>query len=108
MLPIQVLARPQRDEELAAIGPRTCIGHAQDAQPVVRQARHNLVVKLAAPGRLAARAVTAGKVAALDHEIFDDAVEEAVVVLACVGEGDEIEACLEGRGVSEEIRYYTS
>ena len=42
-----------------------------------------------------AAAAGAGRVAGLKHEIWDDAVEDDVVVVASLGEGGEIGAGLE-------------
>ena len=86
------------DEELAAIGPGPCIGHGEQALAVVDERIDEFIGK-AVPR--AARA-GAGGVAALDHEIFDHAVEAEAVVVAlpfvvfadegvgALGQGDEI------------------
>ena len=41
-------------------------------------------------GRVATRAVSTGKVTALDHEVLDNAVERSAVILALLGEFNEV------------------
>jgi hypothetical protein len=55
----------------------------------------DLVLKLLAVDAASA-AARAGRVAALDHEIFDDAVENCVVVVAARGERGEVLAGFRG------------
>ena len=75
-----------RDEELAAVGARTRVGHGQDAGDVVFEVGRAFV------GKLVARTTGAGALgaAALDHEIIDHAVENEIVVITPAGEIDEI------------------
>lgn len=93
MLPIQMRRGRERDEKLAAIGPGAAVRHRQHARASVPQRAVDLVVEGAAPDGLAATA-RAGGVAALQHEIGDDAVEDDAVVFAGVGEGGEVLAGL--------------
>merc|ERR1719433_2266469 len=67
-------------EELGAVRVRASVGHAQDARSRVLQAEV-LVGKLLAVDALAACAVAAGEVPPLDHEVWDDAVELATLVV---------------------------
>lgn len=91
MLAVQPLGRRQRDEKLRPIriGPR--VGHRQDAGTAVLQIRMDFVGKLAAIDGGAA-APGAGRIAALDHEIADDAMEDGVVVVATSNQLGEIAA----------------
>ena len=41
-------------------------------------------------GRVATRAVSTGKVTALDHEVLDNAVERGTVILALLGEFNKV------------------
>merc|ERR1712037_598884 len=61
-------------EELAAVGVGAGVGHGQDARTGVLQLEV-LVLELHPVDGLAARAVPGGEVAALAHEVGDDAVE---------------------------------
>lgn len=90
-----MLTRTQRNEKLTPIRTRSSVGHTQHAHPVMRKVRQiNFIVEFATPGGFTTGAVAAGEVTTLDHEIFNDAVEGAVVVFSCVGEGDEVQAGL--------------
>jgi len=57
------------------------------------QTRMNLILKLVAVDAAAAPA-RARRVAALDHEVLDDAVEDDAVVVAAAGERLKVLACL--------------
>ena len=78
------------DEELASIGPWAGIGHGKNTGAVVFEPSVDFVFKAVA----GSAAASAGRIAALDHELLDDAMEgEAVVVTALreiqeVGDGD--------------------
>jgi len=93
-------------EELAAVGVGAGVGHGQDARAGVLQLEV-LVLELHAVDGLAARAVPGGEVAALAHEVGDDAVEagplEPVSLLAgaqraevLAGPRSDVEAQLHG------------
>ena len=58
----------------------TSVGHREDARPRVAHVEV-LVLELAAVDALTAGAVHVGEVAALHHEAFDHAVEDAVLVV---------------------------
>merc|ERR1719189_2090324 len=77
---IEPLRLHRRDEELRSIRVRPRVGHAQDAWPRVLELEV-LVCELRAIDALAAGAIAAGEVAALNHEIGDDAVEGAPLVV---------------------------
>lgn len=89
-----------RDEELAAVGAGPRVRHADGVGPVVLQRIAELVFELLAPDALAAGAV-AHRVAGLDHEFLDHAVEDDVVVVVPAGVRDEVLDGL-GGGVGEE------
>mmetsp|Transcript_8227 Transcript_8227/g.23432 ORF Transcript_8227/g.23432 Transcript_8227/m.23432 type:complete len:254 (-) Transcript_8227:1069-1830(-) len=67
------------DEELAAVGVLAGVGHGQQPRLVVLEGEV-LVLEARAVDALAAGAVPVGEVAALDHEVGDDAVERAALV----------------------------
>ena len=83
VLAVEVRGRPDGDEELRAVGVRAGVRHREQVRPVEGQLRVELV------GELVARpAVTlAQRVAALDHESGDDAVEHRAVVERVAGLG---------------------
>lgn len=93
MLPIQPRGRSQRYEELASVRIRSAICHTQNPSSSVLQRRMNLVFKLLAVDR-AASSPSARWVSCLKHEVWDYAVEDDVVVVASLGEGSEVLACL--------------
>lgn len=102
MLPVEPRRRRKGDEELGAVGVGPRVGHAQDARAGMLQRGVNLVVELVAVDGGAA-APGARRVAALDHEVGDDAVEDGRGVVAALDEGGEVLGCPGGvRGVELE------
>ena len=81
--------RTVRDEELAAVCILPFIRHANDTPAIVRKGAVELVCEVLAPDGGAALA-RARRVAALDHEVADVAVEEDAVVVAFLGEVDKV------------------
>jgi hypothetical protein len=84
---------------LAAVCVRAAIGHAQDAGTGMLQGRVDLVLEFLPVDRAPASAGASG-VACLKHEVRDDAVEDAVVVVATLGQRAEIPAGLPFAAVS--------
>ena len=76
MTVVEVRRGTERDEELAAVGVRSGVGHRQDAGLAVAQRRVEFV------GELVAGASRAGaeRITPLDHEAIDDAMEDDAVV----------------------------
>jgi hypothetical protein len=68
------------EEELGAVGARAGVGHGQDAGAGVLELEV-LIRELGAVDGLAAGASAVGEVAALDHEVGDDAVERGALVV---------------------------
>lgn len=93
MLSIEMRRRPQRNEELRSIRIGTRIRHGERSFALVLEGGHEFVFEFR-PVDATAAAAGARRVAALDHEAFDDAVEDYVVVFAGVGEGGEVFAGL--------------
>lgn len=94
--------RAHRTNILASIRILPTIRHAQNARSCVLQCRRDLILEL--PARIAGRRVDGGATAAstrwvtgLQHEGGDDTVKQDVGVVAALGEGGEILACLGGR-----------
>ena len=76
VLEVQVRGLGGGDEELAAVGVRSGVGHREQVRPVEAQLGVELV------GEVVARAAGAAaqRVAALDHEVVDHPVEDGAVV----------------------------
>ena len=74
---VEVRRRAERDEELAAVGVGPAVGHRQDAGLVVPEPRVELVGELVA----GAADALSQRIAALDHEAVDHAVEDDAVVV---------------------------
>jgi hypothetical protein len=72
--------RAQRNEKLAAVGVGARISHAHLVGLIMKD-RKILVVKCMSIDGLATGAVTLCKIAALNHEIIDDAVERGAFVV---------------------------
>ena len=84
MLAVQPGRRPERQEELTAIRPRTRVRHAQEAGTIVPdRVRELAVVLVARPGS----ALPEGA-AGLRHELGDDPVEGDTVIEAEQGQVD--------------------
>lgn len=100
MLPIQPRRRSQRNEELTPICVLPAIRHAQYAPPGMLQSRVDLIFELFAVDGSATAAST-GRIAGLQNEVWDHAVEDDVVVVAALGEGGEVGTSL---GTSSQYR----
>src|SRR5262245_66179609 len=74
---VEVRRRSERDEELPAIGVRATVRHREDACLVVPQLRVKLVGEVIAG---AADTLTE-RIAALNHELVDDAMKNGAVVV---------------------------
>ena len=99
MLSIQPGRWGQSNEELTPVRVLPTVRHAQDPRPGMLQSRIDLIFELFSVDGSAAAAGT-GRVAGLEHEVWDYAVEDDVVVVAALGEGGEVVAGLkEGKSV---------
>ena len=101
VLHIQVRLLAVGDEELAGIGVRSVVGHAEHASLPMFQVLVDFIVKLAAPTAGTALARTS-RIAGLHHEAFDVAVEETAIVVVRRGECEEV---LRGDRVELETEY---
>ena len=93
MLPIQPRRWRQRNKELTPVRILPAVGHTQNSRPGVFQAGIYLIFELFAIDGSATAAGTS-RIAGLQHEVWDDAVEDDVVVVAALGEGGEVVAGL--------------
>lgn len=84
MFPIQPRGWSQGDEELTAIGVFATVGHAQNAGAGMLERGVDLICELFAVDAGSA-ASGACWVARLNHEVWDDAVEDDVVVVPSLG-----------------------
>jgi len=75
------------DEELGAVGIRTGICHRQFARPVVGECQ---CARFVIEGIARAARSLSIRTSALDHEVGDDAMEDEVVIEACLCELDEV------------------
>ena len=106
VLVVEPRRRHQRDEKLAAVGIRPAVGHRQDAGLAVPERRPEFVAEVVAgtAGALAQR------IAALNHEIRDHAVEDRAVEvgllhsLARTGIGPLLRSVREPREVRDGVR----
>ena len=80
MLLVQMGRGHRCNEELATVGAGAGIGHAKQERLLVHDFKV-LVLELLAVDALAAHAIALGEVTALDHELLDDAVEAAALVV---------------------------
>mmetsp|Transcript_18988 Transcript_18988/g.34278 ORF Transcript_18988/g.34278 Transcript_18988/m.34278 type:complete len:260 (+) Transcript_18988:210-989(+) len=80
MLAVQVGSLFHSYEELGAIRPLASIGHAEQSRLLVLDSEVFILELLAVDG-LATGAITIGEVAALAHELGDDTVEGAILVV---------------------------
>lgn len=94
MFSIQPRRRRQRNKELTPIRVRPAIRHTQDSGAGVFEGGRDFVFEVGAVDGAAA-AAGAGRIASLDHEGGDYTVDGGVVVVAAVGEGGKVLACLE-------------
>lgn len=101
VLSIQPRRRRQGDEKLASIRIRAAVCHAQNSSAGMLEGGRNLVLELGAIDRCPAPP-GARWVAALNHKVGDDAVEDEAVEVIALGEGGEVLACL-GRVVAVEL-----
>ena len=95
-----MLSRDVHDEELRAAGVFAGVGHAEGAALVVLVAAAGFAVDFVAGAAGAGHAFGAGAgvgAAALNHEVGDDAVKFQAVVVAFLGQVDEV---LDGLGAS--------
>ena len=93
MFPVQVGRSRQGDEELAPVCTWSTIGHGENAFSRVNEGVIKLVLEFAAEDGLAPTA-RACRIATLDHEVRNDAMEDYSVVFARIGETGEVLACL--------------
>jgi len=77
------------DEELGAVGVLAGVGHGEQARLSMRQLEV-LIRELLAVDGLATSAIVVGEVAALEHELGDDAVEARALVAEAVLAGAQL------------------
>jgi len=84
MLVVQPRGGDGGDEKLGAVGVGSSVGHGQQEWAIMLQLEV-LVGELLAPDGLAASAVATGKVTTLKHEVGNDTVELAALVVLAIG-----------------------
>merc|ERR1712167_278070 len=85
MLAIEVRGRHSGNEELASIGVRSRVGHAEGSWLSMLQCKAAaLISKLLPIDAHAPGAIPTGEIATLDHEPWDNAVESGVLELELV------------------------
>lgn len=89
ILAVQMGCGSEGDEELRGICAGSFIRHADDSARVVPQRRSDLVLEWLAPYRDAAFG-SGRRRAGLDHEGWDETVEEGAIVVAGGAEGEEV------------------
>lgn len=80
MLAIKVRGQHGGDEELRSVGVGAGVGHGQEADTVVLQLEV-LIGELGAVDTLATTSITSGEITTLQHELRDDSVEAAALVV---------------------------
>ena len=100
MLAVQPVRRVVGNEELAAVGGRTGVGHSQDAGAIEGKFGHDLILE----GVTGAAGAGAGRIARLRHKALDDTVERRVVIVAQVGQRHEVVHC-DRRLILEQINH---
>ena len=106
ILAIEMRRRRKRDEELAAIGVRPLVRHADDASRIMSEGRANLVLEeldrgVVDGGRALGLGVRRGT-PRLHHEVRYHAVEGAAIVEVGGAQGEEVLGCL-GDGLAEDL-----
>jgi hypothetical protein len=105
MLSVKPAGVGSGDEELAAVGVGTSVGH-RDAVGLVLQLEVLVLETISIDG-FASSAVSSGEISTLDHEVRDDTVEGTALVstyTVSLTEFDKVLHCL-GNHFSEEIQY---
>ena len=74
------------DEELAAVGAGSCIGHRKDAGAIVLQGR----VKFIGETITGVAHTCASRISALDHEVRDHTVEDGIVIESLAGQENKV------------------
>src|SRR5690349_10270267 len=92
VLAIEPIGDDVGDEELAAVGIGSGVGHGEGADFMLIRIAPGLVLKFIA----GSAAAGAGGIAALDHEVGDHAMKHGAVVKAFAREEDEIVDSLGG------------
>lgn len=82
------------DEELTTVRVGAAIRHAENASTGVLEVVANLVFEFLAVDR-ASSSTGAGRITSLDHEVWDDAVEDDVIVVTSLRESREVVASLD-------------
>jgi len=94
---IQVRRRRVRDVELAAVGARSLVGHAQDTACVVSQRDLDLILEHLAVDRVAFFCATRRRRARLNHEVGNAPVEGRAIVTAARAQSEKVVGRLRAR-----------
>ena len=80
---VQVGCVHEAEEELAAVGAWARVSHGQDAATCVL-VREVLIIEVRSIDGLTTGAISSGKVTTLGHEVWDNAMEGAALVVQCL------------------------
>lgn len=106
VLVIQPGGLHRANEELRAVGIGASVGHWEDAGSGVLQAEV-LIGELVAIDGLASSAIVIGEIAALAHEVWNDAMETGALIaeaLLAGAQGTEILGCF-GHDIRAQLKY---
>jgi len=89
MLLIQPRRSRRRDKELTPVRPGASVSHADRIRPIVLQIVTELVLKLFPPDALATGTISE-RVSGLNHEFWNDAVEDHALEVSASGVTDKV------------------
>jgi len=86
---IEPRCRYGSNEELRPVRSWSSICHGQSIRPVMPEFWIELVFKVTAPATLSARSISK-RITSLQHELFDDSMEDDIIVITIIDVRDEV------------------